>query len=164
MELPKSSYLRHFGHGNSFGEGQTYYGARHASFFCKILTAFRKGGSVVSHLFQELTILLTARQTSVWELSGFSLTEQAAFHRIFIYSSICGPQVQPTIISFFESCNVVFRRNIPALPFELPGQRFFPTSVPCKEYFGKMNHIWYSAQMMPAGSDGRSPGRFGLDS
>lgn len=111
--------------------------------------------------FKASTIPLTARQTSVWELSGFSLTEQAAFSS---YSSICGPQVQPTIISFFESCNVVFRRNIPALPFELPGQRFFPTSVPCKEYFGKMNHTWYSAPMTPAGSDGRSPGRFGLDS
>jgi len=72
------------GHGNLFGEGQAYYGARSASFFCKILTTFRKGGSVLSDLFQASTIPLTARQTSVWELSGFSLTEQAAFHRIFI--------------------------------------------------------------------------------
>lgn len=46
----------------------------------KLILSFRKEGTAVSHLFQESVMLLTARQTSVWELSDFVFTEQTIFH------------------------------------------------------------------------------------
>lgn len=48
----------------------------------KLVLPLRKQRIEVPHLFQESVMLLTARQTSLWELSGFRFTEQATFHLI----------------------------------------------------------------------------------
>lgn len=82
LALPKSPFFCFLDMGTGLGMSRhMMVPAKHLS-SRKLILPFRKEGNAVSHLFQESVMLLTARQTSVWELSGFSFTEQTIVHLI----------------------------------------------------------------------------------
>lgn len=105
--LPKSSCWRHFGHGDWFGEGQAYDGARHAS-SVKHSLPFRKGGECSLPFVSRVNDTVDSKGDLGVGAQWLQSYRASRISPHFIFSSICGPQVQPTIVSSFESCNVVF--------------------------------------------------------
>lgn len=79
----------------------------------KLVLPLRKQGIEGPHLFQESVTLLTARQTLVWELSGFSFTKQATFHLIssslqYVVSRF-NPQLFSSLKARMWSSNQIFK-------------------------------------------------------
>lgn len=79
----------------------------------KLVLPLRKRRIEVPHLFPESVMLLTARQTSLWELSGFRFTEQATFHLIsssFQYVvSRFNPQLFSSLKARMRPSNQIFK-------------------------------------------------------
>lgn len=102
------------GHGNLFGEGQAYYGARSASFFCKILTTFREGGSVLSHLFQSVNNTVDGKADlsvgAQWLQSYRASRISPHFHPTLQYVVLrFNPQLFPSLKAVVWSSDEIFQ-------------------------------------------------------
>lgn len=105
--------LELFGHGIGLQKGKHLMVPAMPLSSVKLILPFRKEGPAVPHLFQESVMLLTARQTSVWELSGFSFTEPTTFHLIsssFQYVVFrFNPQLFSSLKAIMWSSNQIFK-------------------------------------------------------